>query len=66
VPVKGVAITLRQCDYIDAGGKPIEEHESFRLWVWMYRKAPFVMPDQLYAISDDDGKFELPSAPLGV
>src|SRR5262249_32108503 len=64
--ISDVKVTLLNCEFIDVTGKAINEHEGFRLWTWMYRKAPVIMPDQIHAVSDAAGRFKFPSAPPGV
>ena len=65
-PISGAKVSIGQCFYVDAAGKPMNEPEAFRPdGAWLRTLAKSV-EEQLATKSDSDGKFELPSLPPGV
>jgi protocatechuate 3,4-dioxygenase beta subunit len=62
-PVTGVKVCLANCDFVDPTGK--EDHVNFREF-WAISQAAEVMPEQVLATSDADGKFEFTSVPPDV
>jgi 5-hydroxyisourate hydrolase-like protein (transthyretin family) len=59
-PVPGVKVRLANCDFVDPIGK--ENHVNYREF-WAINQAADVMPEQVLATSDAEGKFELASVP---
>jgi protocatechuate 3,4-dioxygenase beta subunit len=62
-PIAGVKLQLGKCDYVNPAGK--EDHVNFREF-WAAWQAAEVMPDQLLATSDSDGRFEFESVPAEI
>ena len=60
----GVKVQVTNCDYLDMSGK--EEKQSFREFRDAVGQAVVQMPEQMQAISDDAGRFELNSIPEGI
>ena len=59
-PVAGVFVRLAHCDYLDVAGR--ESHVNYREF-WSLSQAASVMPEEVVATSDAEGKFELKSMP---
>jgi beta-lactamase regulating signal transducer with metallopeptidase domain len=59
-PVSKVEIDLGNCDFLNTAGK--ESHLNYREF-WGINQASELMPEQFSAVSDAEGKFQLPHAP---
>ncbi|MBC7854902.1 MAG: tetratricopeptide repeat protein, partial [Pirellulaceae bacterium] len=59
-PVSKVAIDLGNCDFLNTAGK--ESHQNYREF-WGINQASELMPEQLAAVSDAEGKFQLLHVP---
>jgi hypothetical protein len=59
-PIPKVRVDLGSCDFVDKTGK--ESHVNHREF-WGLRQAHKLMPEQVFAISDAEGRFELPHVP---
>lgn len=59
-PIPKVRVDLGSCDFVDKTGK--ESHVNYREF-WGLRQAHKLMPEQVFAISDADGRFALSHVP---
>ena len=59
-PVSKVEIDLGNCDFLNTAGK--ESHHNYREF-WGINQASELMPEQFSAVSDAEGKFQLPHVP---
>lgn len=59
-PIAGVVVRLRHCDYLDVANR--ESHVNHREF-WSLHQAADLMPDQVLAESDSEGRFEMKAIP---
>jgi RNA polymerase sigma factor (sigma-70 family) len=62
-PIAGVKLKLSGCDYLNGAGKI--EHKNSREF-WAIHQAATIMPEQVFAKSDDKGSFVFPFVPEGI
>ncbi len=63
-PVAGVKLRLAGCDYLNTAGK--KEETVYREFEALQLQAITLMPDQVCAVTDDQGRFEFPFVPQDV
>jgi len=63
-PIPGVQLRLAGCETINTDGK--EADPTYREFSAIQLQAPGLMPEQILASTDDNGRFEFPSVPRDV
>jgi hypothetical protein len=62
-PIAGVKVRIAHCDYVNTAGK--EQHPNYREF-WAIYQAPSIMPEEVCAVTDDNGRFAFSSVPPDV